>query len=135
MGTHGALQEALGPIEEELANVYPGLQNVCGIEARSHCKAVESFAWNVIRQTFDAIDRLTPNSEIDSALGPKDQTPFTASNWYPTCSLVVGAFSILDIEDRVHEAIEQELSDAWRPASMLCRTRHTSAWGPPHSAY
>lgn len=114
MDAHGKFQQLLEPVADELADVYPGLQNICGFECRSHSKALETFAFHLVRSTFDALNRYTPESEIDERLGEGDQQPFTASNWYPTCVAVAERFRASDVEDRVHEAIEQEIADAWK---------------------
>ena len=114
MDKHGDFKKAFEAIEDELASVYPGLQEISRATGRSHCKALESLAFHVVRYTFDATDRFTPESEVDPKLGPDDAIPFTASNWYPSIKYVMERFPELDVEDHVHEAIEQEMADAWR---------------------
>ena len=113
MDKHGAFQDVLEPLTDELGSVYAGLQEISGLKCRSHCKALESFAFHVVRYTFDGTQKFTPESEIPPGLTPDDAIPFTASNWHKTLKLVISSFPSIDVEDFVHEAIEQEIADAW----------------------
>jgi hypothetical protein len=65
---HTAFGELVTRLTNELTGLYEGLPTLCGVQARSHCHALESFGFNLVAESLRAIDAYLPAAERDPSI-------------------------------------------------------------------